>query len=89
MKSGRLRALGGAVAAPAGVEVSCASGKDRVINCSIVPDSFRSDLGRVAPVQRLPWGAARRPGHPIVFSTSVGLPARAAASSCARSTPRG
>ncbi|CAK0794171.1 unnamed protein product [Prorocentrum cordatum] len=56
MKSGWLKALGGTAITPEGVEVSCASGKGRMIHCVIVPDSFRPFLDRVLPVHNLPRG---------------------------------
>eukprot|EP00959_Pyramimonas_sp_CCMP1952_P184339 3854828-Pyramimonas_sp.AAC.1 len=55
-KSGWLDVLRARVVTPEGVEVSCTSGKGRMIDYAVVPDSFRPFLSQVMPVQNLPWG---------------------------------
>ncbi|CAK0870501.1 unnamed protein product [Prorocentrum cordatum] len=55
-KSGWLDALRARAVTPEGVEVSCTSGKGRMIDYAVVPDSFRPFLSQVLPVQNLPWG---------------------------------
>ncbi|CAK0816536.1 unnamed protein product, partial [Prorocentrum cordatum] len=55
-KSGWLDVLRARVVTTEGVEVSCTSGKGRMIDYAVVPDSFRPFLSQVLPVQNLPWG---------------------------------
>ncbi|CAK0800628.1 unnamed protein product [Prorocentrum cordatum] len=55
-RSGWLDALQGEVITPEGVEVTCTSGKGRIIDYVIVLHGFCPFVHQVLPVQTLPWG---------------------------------
>ncbi|CAK0822456.1 unnamed protein product, partial [Prorocentrum cordatum] len=55
-RSGWLLTLKARILTPEGVNITCASGKGRMLDCVVVPDSFRPFPKRAKPVQKLPWG---------------------------------
>ncbi|CAK0889237.1 unnamed protein product, partial [Prorocentrum cordatum] len=55
-RSGWPLTLKARILTPEGVNITCTSGKVRMLDYVVVPDSFRPFLKRVMPVQKLPWG---------------------------------
>ncbi|CAK0911512.1 unnamed protein product, partial [Prorocentrum cordatum] len=55
-RSGWLLTLKPRILTPEGVNITCTSGKGRMLDYVVVPDSFRPCLKRVKPVQKLPRG---------------------------------
>ncbi|CAK0907479.1 unnamed protein product, partial [Prorocentrum cordatum] len=55
-RSGWLLTLKAWIMTPEGVNITCTSGKGRMLDYVVVPDSFRPFLKRVMPIQKLPWG---------------------------------